>query len=259
MAMRAYRWVWAISTGTGWLVICAGLLWAAPLEQNINLPGMDYKNFNLPSPDPRLCQEACAADVNCRAFTYVKPGIQGREARCWLKSGVPRAVRDACCVFGVKSAETKSTPPDTVRQPVPVAKPQAPVTSRAQQPVAGQAERIPARLTEQKLIAPPTPGPRLQQFHIAVSNQLRALNAREKERAEERIEEARRAIQSLGASGSAPSMKPGVATQPSGLPLITYVYPTKVTPGTPILLQGGGFPAQPGVVLYDPTGDWLGV
>ena len=75
---------------------------AGSFEQNRDRPGMDYKNFNLPAAQPVLCQQACEAEAQCRAWTYVKPGVQGPTARCWLKNGVPPAKVTNCCVSGVK-------------------------------------------------------------------------------------------------------------------------------------------------------------
>ncbi len=72
------------------------------LEYDTDRPGQDYKNFNLSEARPELCQAGCSADSNCRAFTYVKPGVQGPSARCWLKSGVPQATGSSCCVSGFK-------------------------------------------------------------------------------------------------------------------------------------------------------------
>jgi hypothetical protein len=68
-----------------------------------NLPGMDYRNFDLPAPGASFCEEACRKDPACRAFTYVKPGFQRRNARCWLKSGVPAAAPSECCVSGIRT------------------------------------------------------------------------------------------------------------------------------------------------------------
>jgi hypothetical protein len=76
------------------------------MEFNTNRPGQDYKNFELDTPDPGLCQKACADDPNCQSYTYVKPGIQGAKARCWLKKAVPLARSNNCCVSGVKTAQT---------------------------------------------------------------------------------------------------------------------------------------------------------
>ena len=72
------------------------------IENNIDRPGMDYQNFDLSSANPSLCENACNADPNCKAFTYVRPGYQGANARCWLKSGVPDAVSNSCCISGAK-------------------------------------------------------------------------------------------------------------------------------------------------------------
>jgi hypothetical protein len=60
------------------------------MEYNIDRMGQDYQNFDLPKADPRICQERCAADPRCRAWTYVRPNtIQGPRPRCWLKHSVP--------------------------------------------------------------------------------------------------------------------------------------------------------------------------
>ncbi|MEA2045212.1 MAG: PAN domain-containing protein [Euryarchaeota archaeon] len=72
------------------------------MENNVDRPGMDYRNFDLSSPDPQLCEQECANDPKCKAFTYVKPGYQGPNARCWLKTGVPDPIPAACCISGVK-------------------------------------------------------------------------------------------------------------------------------------------------------------
>jgi hypothetical protein len=75
-----------------------------PLENNMDRPGSDYASFNLGSADPNLCAQTCAGDPDCKAFTFVKPGYQGPNARCWLKNGVPAQVPADCCVSGVKTA-----------------------------------------------------------------------------------------------------------------------------------------------------------
>lgn len=74
------------------------------LEPDTNRPGGDYQDFELKEARPEICQRACANDSRCRAFTYVKPGIQGRLARCYLKKTEPKRVADRCCVSGVKTA-----------------------------------------------------------------------------------------------------------------------------------------------------------
>jgi hypothetical protein len=75
-----------------------------PMESNLNLPGSDYKNFDLAAAEPARCASACATDPRCEAYTYVKPGVQGNNARCWLKDAVPNRVQGNCCVSGIKAA-----------------------------------------------------------------------------------------------------------------------------------------------------------
>jgi hypothetical protein len=74
----------------------------AAVEEGVNRPGMDIRDFNLSAADPDLCRQECDREARCRAWTYMRPGVQGRSARCWLKNGVPPARRDSCCTSGVK-------------------------------------------------------------------------------------------------------------------------------------------------------------
>jgi len=71
-------------------------------EFNVDRPGSDFANFDLPQPRPELCREACLRDGRCAAFTYVNPGVQGPSARCWLKNPVPAARPSNCCVSGLR-------------------------------------------------------------------------------------------------------------------------------------------------------------
>ena len=88
------------------LVLCAFLLQPAlAVEPNTNRPGNDYRDFDLASADPTLCEKACADDAQCLAWTYVKPGIQAEAARCWLKNPAPDPVAEDCCVSGSKVAD----------------------------------------------------------------------------------------------------------------------------------------------------------
>ena len=65
-------------------------------------PGGDYTNFALAEPRPELCRDACGEDPKCLAYTYVKPGIQGSRAHCWLKSSASPPKPDPNCVSGAK-------------------------------------------------------------------------------------------------------------------------------------------------------------
>jgi hypothetical protein len=67
-----------------------------------DLTGEDYRHFDLPRPRPRLCQEACAIDAQCRAWTFLREGALGPLAVCWLKSGSPTPHHDICCSSGLK-------------------------------------------------------------------------------------------------------------------------------------------------------------
>jgi hypothetical protein len=76
------------------------------LEENTDRMGMNIGSFDLSSPDPLICQQACADNPDCKSFTYVKPGYQGTNARCYLKSSVPDATSNDCCISGVKGGGT---------------------------------------------------------------------------------------------------------------------------------------------------------
>jgi hypothetical protein len=80
------------------------------MEPDTDRPGMDYKDFDLSASDPELCRSACFGEAQCLAYTYVKPGAQGAAAHCWLKSGVPPAQPNACCISGVKPVTATPAP-----------------------------------------------------------------------------------------------------------------------------------------------------
>ena len=74
---------------------------AAPenFSPNIDRPGNDMRN--VPINNAQACLNLCNRDRNCRAWTFVRPGIQGSSARCWLKDVIPPAVANRCCTSGV--------------------------------------------------------------------------------------------------------------------------------------------------------------
>jgi hypothetical protein len=72
------------------------------IEHGTDRPGSDSFSFNMAQPDPRACQSVCLADQDCRAWAFVRPGVQGTLARCWVKSAVPAPQNNFCCVAGVK-------------------------------------------------------------------------------------------------------------------------------------------------------------
>lgn len=73
------------------------------LQFDIDRPGRDYKSFDLPYPDYKLCQDACQKDEKCKAWAYVKPYTkQGPMPKCWLKNVIPPAVKDSAVISGYK-------------------------------------------------------------------------------------------------------------------------------------------------------------
>ena len=63
--------------------------------------GSDFRNIAVGA-DPRECMSLWVRERKCRAWTYVKAGIQGPSARCFLKNQVPRPTPNPCCTSGRK-------------------------------------------------------------------------------------------------------------------------------------------------------------
>jgi len=74
------------------------------MEQDTDRPGGgDIRSLVIADNDPTACQKACRDDARCKAWTYVKPNMgQGPQGNCWLKADVPVAVKNSCCISGVK-------------------------------------------------------------------------------------------------------------------------------------------------------------
>ncbi len=90
------------------------------IEPSTDRYGSDYSGTVMPTADPELCRASCAQDTRCKAYTYVKPGVQGPEARCYLKDPAPAATANECCVSGVKAPLTlgKRLKPSTTDSPI---------------------------------------------------------------------------------------------------------------------------------------------
>ncbi len=71
------------------------------MERGTDRPGGDYRVLTDGVESPRSCASACAADTQCRAWTYVNKGSEGPLATCHLKLTVPHAQSTPCCVSGV--------------------------------------------------------------------------------------------------------------------------------------------------------------
>jgi hypothetical protein len=73
------------------------------MEGNTDRRGSDYNVFDLQTPDPALCQDACVRDPRCMAWTYVQPNTgQGPRPRCWLKQTIPPPSGNPNCISGYK-------------------------------------------------------------------------------------------------------------------------------------------------------------
>jgi PAN domain len=71
-------------------------------EFSIDRTGGDYRSLEVaPNATGETCKMACDAENQCRAWTYVRPGYVGPEARCYLKDRVRPPRHKPCCISGV--------------------------------------------------------------------------------------------------------------------------------------------------------------
>ena len=81
-----------------------------PYQYGVNLPGGDLKGLFMDG-GPEECEKACNAEAQCLAFTWVKPGVQGPKAACWLKkSPVPAPQQFPDAVSGYKKLQPTKPP-----------------------------------------------------------------------------------------------------------------------------------------------------
>jgi len=66
---------------------------------NTDRPGNDIRNTVIGNAE--ACLQLCNRERECRAWTFVKAGVQGPSAVCFLKAPIPRAVANPCCTSGV--------------------------------------------------------------------------------------------------------------------------------------------------------------
>jgi hypothetical protein len=69
-------------------------------EDQTDRPGLDLSHGPMDSWN--ACQQACAGNAACSAWSWVRPGGQGPRGQCWLKSAVPNPVSNALVISGVK-------------------------------------------------------------------------------------------------------------------------------------------------------------
>jgi len=48
------------------------------------------------------CERLCDGQQQCRGWTWVKPGVQGPQAVCWIKSELKSTMRSDCCISGYR-------------------------------------------------------------------------------------------------------------------------------------------------------------
>ncbi len=97
---KLFIYILTILAGT---LVSFGVANADPIEYGKNRPGGDFTHFSLIMPNAELCRQACVINPVCKAWTFVNPGVQGPQAQCWLKSSIPAAQVDPCCVSGTKT------------------------------------------------------------------------------------------------------------------------------------------------------------
>ncbi|MGE0668751.1 MAG: PAN domain-containing protein [Sphingomonadales bacterium] len=120
---KAYTYV--PSTGVCWLketvpsrvasnCCTSGVKMMGAMEMGFDRPGSDIRpGFDVTTSSS--CERSCRLDASCKAYTFVKPGIQGASAKCWLKHAKPARVANSCCVSGVRifGQPPRRSPPAT--------------------------------------------------------------------------------------------------------------------------------------------------
>ena len=70
----------------------------------VDIPGGDFHRFALNIPDPGLCRQECHRYNQCVAWSFIKPGVQGSQAMCWLKSQAGQRRADGNAISGIKQS-----------------------------------------------------------------------------------------------------------------------------------------------------------
>lgn len=86
-------------------------------EINVDRLGGDLRP-GFPADSPAECERSCKMEDQCRAYTWVKPGIQAVTGMCWLKGSHRPQRADNCCVSGVKLRDPPA-PIGSTAVPVP--------------------------------------------------------------------------------------------------------------------------------------------
>ncbi len=73
------------------------------VEKNTDRYGSDYRRIVMDKPQANVCRKTCRDDDRCKAYTFVKPGVQHpNKAICYLKHSKPPKRPNKCCESGEK-------------------------------------------------------------------------------------------------------------------------------------------------------------
>lgn len=69
-------------------------------DNGVSYPENNIRGADFDTRNPVECQDKCRGDKSCRAWTWMKPGMETVSGHCHLKDSVPLGKRDNCCVSG---------------------------------------------------------------------------------------------------------------------------------------------------------------
>jgi hypothetical protein len=75
----------------------------------VELEGGTYRYFSDATPE--ACQSACRSETQCQAWDYVRAGVYGSDARCFLKNRTSTQVQSPCCIAGYERQAPDAKPP----------------------------------------------------------------------------------------------------------------------------------------------------
>jgi hypothetical protein len=79
---------------------------------NCDMPG-DRGGVAYSLDNAVACESTCDGTPNCVGWTWVKPGLQGPQAVCWIKKQIVATMRSNCCISGYRGDRTAAV---SVRQ-----------------------------------------------------------------------------------------------------------------------------------------------
>jgi hypothetical protein len=86
-----------------------------PYLYHTEMPGKDYRQ--VAGSVWGDCERVCNQETQCKAWTWLPPGVQGPRAMCSLKTDVPARVANEQAVSGVKVGNAVPPAPPPAAQP----------------------------------------------------------------------------------------------------------------------------------------------